>query len=332
MNEINEIVESIQREILTPEISLSTILLKAKLLAHKLKNDSFKQWVKHEVDGYLDYKEVPDYRVIHTPLLGYISNGWNGYKNMPISLFNTPDWFQKNANKVHFTEGIQTVEELALRKDFISFDWTAEQIMIWNLSNQDSSGHQCYQVKRPVTSSIFSQILLTVRSRLQDFVLELSDLPWKLEDRAMRDQVEKLVSVIIHNNSQGGSVSTFDQREQQVYSQNNAARDIYIEGNTSIVNVQDTGEFIREVQKLKNQLFKAGEAQIIDTELVTDVDYELASAIQEARKPDPSKESVLKPMEKAKDLLSKASGATEFCTAIINLIAAGTTLFVSLKN
>ncbi|MGI0494999.1 hypothetical protein ACN4EG_24705 [Alkalinema pantanalense CENA528] len=326
---MNEIVESIQKDILSSEASLSTILLKAKLLAHKLKNDSFKQWVKHEVDGYPNSKEVPDYRVIHTPLLGYIFNGWNGYSNIPISLYNTPDWFQETANKVHFTEGIQTVEELASREDSISFDWPAEHITIWNLYNQEQlahGGYQCHQVKRPVTSSVFAQILLTVRSRLQDFVLELSDLPWKVEDRAMSDQVEKLVSVIIYNNSQGGSVATFDQRDQQVYSQNNAARDIYIEGNTSIGKVQDTAEFIRELQKLKSQLFKAGEAQVIDAELVTDVDYELASAIQEARKPDPNKEAVLKPMEKAKNLLSKASGATEFITAIINLIAAGMTL------
>ncbi|MEO1352022.1 MAG: hypothetical protein AAFW84_25010 [Cyanobacteria bacterium J06635_15] len=325
---MDEIVESIQKDILSSQVSLSTILLKAKLLAHKLNNDSFKQWVKYEVDGYLNYKEVPDYRIIQTPLLGYIFNGWNGYSNIPISLYNTPDWFQETANEVHFTEGIQTVEELASREDYISFDWSAEQLMVWNLANREQlahTGHQCRQVKRPVTPSVFAQILLTVRSRLQDFVLELSDLPWRVEDRAMRDQVEKLVSVVIYNNPQGGSVATFDQREQQVYSQNNAARDIYIEGNTSIGKVQDTGEFIRELQKLKSQLFKAGEAQIIDAELVTDVDYALASAIQEAKKPAPEKDSVLKPMEKAKNLLSKASGATEFVTAIINLIAAGMT-------
>lgn len=311
---MNEIVESIQKDILSSEVSLSTILLKAKILA---------------------IRKCLTIRVIHTPLLGYFFNGWNGCSNIPISLYNTPDWFQERANKVHFTKGIQTVGELASREDSISFDWSAEDIAFWNFCNKEQLSHgrySCHQVKRPVTSSVFAQILLTVRSRLQDFVLELSDSPWEVEDRAMSDQVEKLVSVIIYNNPQGGSVATFDQREQQVYSQNNAARDIYIEGNTSIGKVQDTAEFIRELQKLKNQLFKAGEAQIIDAELVTDVDYELASAIQEARKLDPNKESVLKPMEKAKNLLSKASGVTEFVTVIINLIAAAMTLFVSLKN
>jgi hypothetical protein len=327
---MNDILESIQKDILSPEISLSTILLKAKLLAHHLKNDSFKQWVKHELDGYPNNNKVPSYRVIRTPLLAYIFNPGNRYTNIPISLDTTPDWFQETANKVDFNTGIQTVEELASREDFISFDWAAEQIALWNYYNQDRlryGGYQCYHVKRPVNPSIFAQILLTVRSRLQDFVLELSDLPWKIEDSAIREQVEKLVSVIIYNYPQGGSVATFDQREQQVSNQNNAAGDIYIRDNVSIGIIQDTDEFIREIQKLKSQLFEASKAQIINAELATDVDYELAGAIQEAKKPTPNKESVLKPMEKAKNLLIQASGAAEFVTAIINLIAVGITLF-----
>jgi hypothetical protein len=327
---MNEIVASIQKDILSPEISLSTVLLKAKLLAHTLKNESFKQWVKHEVDGYPNEKDVPDYRIIQTPLLGYIFNGWNGYNNIPISLLHTPDWFQQIADKIYFTRGIQTVEELASAKDSISFDWSAECITFWNACNRDQlsrGGYQCHQVKRPVTPSIFAQIQLTVRSRLQDFVLELSDLPWDLKSQAMSEQVENLISVNIYNRQQQGvSMATFDQRDQHVYSQNNAARDIYIETN-SINKVQDIGEFIHELQKLKSQLSKAGEDKIIDAELVTDVDYELASAIQEAKKPDANKDSVLTPMKRAENLLGKASGTTEFITAIINLIAAGAAFF-----
>jgi len=326
---MNEIIESIQKDILNHEIPISVILLKAKILAYELKNDRFKQWVKYEMDGYPNHKDLPDYRIIKTQLFGFIFNGWNGYKNVPISLYGTPDCFQESAGKVHYFQGIKSIERIALKEDSIYFDWTAEQIELWNQFNQDQlayTGHQCYQVRRPVSSSVFDQILLTVRSRLQDFVLEIIDLPWKVEDRSVHDRLEKLVSVVIYNNMQGVSVATFDQREQQVCSQNNAARDIYIEGDTYIGKAQNTDEFIRELQKLKNQLFYASENQIIDANLVADVDYELASAIQEARKQTPIKDSVLKPMEKAKDLLSKASGATEFVTAIMNLIAVGMTL------
>ncbi|MBD2570783.1 hypothetical protein [Anabaena lutea] len=326
---MDDIVERIQEEILNPEVALHTILLKAKLLAHDLKNDRLKQLVKYELDGYPDIDKVPDYRIFYTPLLAHISNGWNGYENLPISLINTPDWFQKNADKIRFSPGIKTVEEYAASQDSITFSWTANQIAVWNECNPlGIGGHQCYQVKKPVSPSIFAQILLTVRSRLQDFILELSDIPWKMpKDLALSDQIERLVSLTIYNNAQGGNVATFDQRNQKVQNQNNAARDINIKGDINIGDIQNTNDFIRELQKVKSELSKAGDAQIIDAEIVTDVDYEIATAIQEAKKPTPDKNAVVRPIEKAKNLLSKSAGAMEFVTALMSLIAAGITLF-----
>ncbi|WP_414517308.1 hypothetical protein [Nostoc sp. PCC 9305] len=327
---MDDIVKSIQEDILRPEVGLNTILLKAKVLAHQLKNHRLKRWVNYELDGYPHLEKVPEYRIIYTPLLGYIFNGYNGYKNIPIPLNKTPDWFQETANKIHFCPGIKTVEEYAISQNSITFAWNAEQIAVWNYYNPSgSSGHQCYEVKRPVSYSVFAQILLTVRSRLQDFVLELSDLPWKMpkDSSLLSDQIERLVSLTIYNNAQGGNVATFDQREQQVQNQNNAARDINIKGDINIRTIQNTNDFISELQKVKSELSKAGKAQIIDAEIVTDADYEIATAIQEAKKATPNKNLVLKAIENAKNLLSKSAGAVEFVTALINLIAAGITLF-----
>lgn len=328
---MDDIIESIQQDILRPEVGLNTILLKAKLLAYYLKNNRFKEWVKYELDGYSDPDIVPDYRIIHTPLLAYISNGSNGCKNLPISLYKTPDWFRETADKIHFSPGIKTVEEYAVSKHSINFSWVAEQIAIWNLyyNLPGYGGHQCYEVNRPVSSSVFAQILLTVRSRLQDFVLELSDLPWKMpkDSSLLSDQIERLVSLTIYNNAQGGNVATFDQREQQVQNQNNAVHDINIKGDINIGTIQNTNDFIRELQKVKSELSKAGDAQIIDAEILTDADYEIATAIQEAKKATPNKNFVLKAIENAKNLLSKSAGAVELVTALINLIAAGITLF-----
>jgi hypothetical protein len=49
---VNELIQSIQQDILSTNVSLTNILLKAKVLAYQLKNDEFKQWVKNELDGY----------------------------------------------------------------------------------------------------------------------------------------------------------------------------------------------------------------------------------------------------------------------------------------
>lgn len=94
----------------------------------------------------------------------------------------------------------------------------------------------------------------TVRSRLQDFILELSDIPWNMGERPLAsDQIEKLVAVTIYNN-QGETVSTFDQRGQQVQSQNNAARDVNISGGIGVSNNADLVQAVRALRELLDQV------------------------------------------------------------------------------
>src|SRR5437879_5485936 len=55
--------------------SLSDVLLKAKVLAHRLKSRTFRQWVNSEIDGYGDKNKLPDYRIVGCNLRG----DFNGY-------------------------------------------------------------------------------------------------------------------------------------------------------------------------------------------------------------------------------------------------------------
>ena len=252
---MNDIIETIQRDILDPVASLNTILLKAKVLAHLLKNDRFKQWVVNELDGYPDAREIPDYRIIDAPLLAFIYNGYNGQKNVPISLLNCPDWFQDVAGAIRFTAGVHTAEEFGQRVEAVSFPWQAEAIAVWNEFNPIGyGGYHAIEVTRPVTPQHFAQIVRTVRSRLQDFILELSDLPWNIGERPLTsEQIEKLVAVTIYN-IQGENVSNFDQRGQQVQSQNNAARDVNISGGINVNNNESLIQSVRDLRGLLSEV------------------------------------------------------------------------------
>ena len=225
---MNDIIERIQQDILNPEVSLSTILFKAKVLAYKLKNEKFKQWVKCELDGYPDAIDLPDYRRIEAPLVAFIFNGFNGQRNVPISLSSCPDWFQEVAGVIRFTSGIRTAEALSRREDMVSSPWQAEWIAVWNQHNPlGAGGHRAVEVNRPVTPASFTQMVETVRSRLQDFILELSDISWDMSDRPLpSEQIENLVAITIYNSNESKTTSTFDQRDQQVQNQSNVARDI----------------------------------------------------------------------------------------------------------
>ncbi|MDQ1612479.1 MAG: hypothetical protein QOG00_2410, partial [Pyrinomonadaceae bacterium] len=172
---MTDIIETIQRDILDPTVSLATILLKAKVLAHQLKNERFKQWVKYELDGYPnDMDDIPSYRIIETPLLAQIVGGRFTATDVPIGLANTPDWFREVASTIKFTQGIRAADEIAQEKHTVYFPWPADWIAIWEHACGSALGfQQLIGVKRPVAPQIFAQMVQTVRSRLQDFVLEL---------------------------------------------------------------------------------------------------------------------------------------------------------------
>lgn len=268
---MNEIIESIQRDIITPTTSINTVLLKAKVLAHQLKNERFTQWVKYELDGYPDdMDDIPDYRVIRTQLLATIVGVRHTATNMPIGLANTPDWFRKVASTIKFSGGIEIAAAIAQKGEAVDFPWPANWIAIWeHASGSRSASQQLIGVNRPVAPQVFAQMVHSVRSRLQDFILELSDIPWNLgESTLASDQIEKLVSVTIYNTIQGGTMSTFDQRNQQVQSQNNAARDINISGGISISTTTDLVRSVQALRELLNQVELGKEQEAEDAILV----------------------------------------------------------------
>lgn len=253
MSNIDSIIESIQQDIIDPSVSLGSILLKAKVLAHRLKNEQFKQWVTSELDGYVGDLPIPEYRIIPAQSLAQMIAGFYMATDLPVSLANTPDWFKEGVRTVKFSDGIRAVEELSKSQDPINFPWPTDWIAAWTHFNAEQlEFQQLVSVKRPVAPQMFAQILQTVRSRLQDLILELSDLPWNMTDRSVpAEKIEQLVQVTIYNRNEGGTMSTFDQRGQQVQNQNNAARDVNVSGS---MNTQNNANLVQAVRALRDLL------------------------------------------------------------------------------
>ncbi len=59
------IVIELQREALTPESDILSLLRKAYLVARKLKLKDFEAWINKELNGYKKNDKVPRYRVYH---------------------------------------------------------------------------------------------------------------------------------------------------------------------------------------------------------------------------------------------------------------------------
>jgi hypothetical protein len=75
---MSSLIEELQRDALDSTISVSDLLRKSLVVAAKLNLEEFRAWVEHELNGYEDTQQVPDYRkvmgriVAFNPARGYI--------------------------------------------------------------------------------------------------------------------------------------------------------------------------------------------------------------------------------------------------------------------
>jgi len=103
--------DEIQTEILSTA-SLSTVLRKAKVLAYRLKNQEFKDWIEHELNGYDNVDSLPKYRRISTHSTGdFLNPGWK-MKGVPIPPNNIPREIREFINEVNMKQGIKELEAL----------------------------------------------------------------------------------------------------------------------------------------------------------------------------------------------------------------------------
>ncbi len=105
------VFDEIQDDILGAT-DLSLILRKAKVLAYKLKNQEFKDWVEHELNGYDENDLLPEYRKIHTQSCGnFVNSAWS-MKDAPIPTHNIPEKYREYFQNVNMLQGIKELESL----------------------------------------------------------------------------------------------------------------------------------------------------------------------------------------------------------------------------
>jgi len=87
MGNKKSIVQHLQAEALNPDISVSNLLRKAKLVAVKLDLRDFLDWIKDELNGYnvKSQEELPPYRIV-----GGEAKAWNPFRGWMPLLFEDP--------------------------------------------------------------------------------------------------------------------------------------------------------------------------------------------------------------------------------------------------
>jgi len=145
------------------------------VLAARLKNKEFKEWVSHELKGYKEGDDLPDYRSIDVASYGdFFDVFGNGpYKNYPIPTYPLPDEFRKYATTMSFSDPISALDNLIKNnaEGFVQFPWPPEVVQVVGTSLY--SDKYCITAWKLIHNHTIFSIIDTVRTRILEFVLEI---------------------------------------------------------------------------------------------------------------------------------------------------------------
>lgn len=210
--------------------SLTSALLKTKVLLHSIGKKELASWVTHELKGYPDEDSIPDYRRISSEVHGHVvSIAWQ-MADTKLPIMHLKDEQKKNLTSMACTLSISSIEE-SVR------------------AYRSKSSHKLVRPLPPEFGGLFNKvlepgvnvisawceinmiqmegILTEVRSRLLDFALELRDIVGpdtpenELADKVANVDTEKMFATAVY-----GSGNTIIVGSHSFQSINNQKDDI----------------------------------------------------------------------------------------------------------
>ena|SRR5258706_10079632 len=117
-------------------------------------------------------------------------------------------------------------------------------------------------------------------------------------------------------------MAQFDMRGQKVSgNQYVAGRDMNFGA------VQSQADLIGELEKLKGEFAKAADQGILSEDAATDAQYQVTKAVQQAKKPDADKKTILDHLDAVKAIIGNVSAASGLVLTVANAIMAVQKLF-----
>ena len=114
------IIQELQDDVINQEVSLTPVLLKARILAYRLRHDEFKKWVDNELDGYPDKDSIPRYRRYTAQNYGEFFGPFRRHESdVLIPTIHLPDPIREFAQGISMGQGVGSLEDLKNHPDMI---------------------------------------------------------------------------------------------------------------------------------------------------------------------------------------------------------------------
>jgi hypothetical protein len=219
---------------------IAVTLRKCLVLAFKLKNESLKDWVGHELNGYGNDDPLPNYRTAHGTAKGLFLGPYNSSINeQPIPAGALDEQHRSWASEIELRQPIAAYEGTKLDSK-PSIPWPADLVVLY----QAKFFERRYILNRAwleISPSMLIGLIDTVKTRALTLALQIQEeLPeGVVEDRAIQNLLPEKVQQIFNVTILGGGTNVIG----------------------AVDNVQSISVTTNDFESLKSELTKLGVSQ-----------------------------------------------------------------------
>lgn len=168
------LLRRIQDAAISPETDVATLLRMCKVLAVRLGNEDFKNWVDSELNGYPDQESVPDYRRLNVQSVGHFSGPYgSGMQNAPIPPMCIPERFREGVKRSILSEPISYYGSLVAQSDGNNAreNWSADLVAF--VGSNIFENMNCMAAWKVIPFSALVALIDTIKTRVLNFCLEI---------------------------------------------------------------------------------------------------------------------------------------------------------------
>ncbi len=223
------LLREIQSAAIDSAVPLTTLLRKCKVLAARLGNAEFKQWIEDELSGYKSAEALPPYRKLHVNSKGHFSGPFqSGLRNADIPLSCIPEEFRERLSKSHMKEPIAALEDLVAKSDSGTAmePWNPDFVAL--VGSRIYEDMNCMQAWKVIPFNTVVAALDSVRTLVLNFVLEIEAEAPDAGEAALnsnpvpQDKVHQIFNTFISGNVQNLATASTNVRQNATYNDANS--------------------------------------------------------------------------------------------------------------
>jgi hypothetical protein len=215
------LLREIQEAAIDSKVELTVLLRKCMVLAARLGNPEFKQWVENELNGYENINSLPDYRRIRVHSKGHFSGPFqSGLRNADIPMSCIPKEFVERLSYSYLTQPIAALESLIKdNKDKSSFQEPWNPDLVAHVGCNIYENMSCLEAWKVIPYPAIVAVLDSVRNKILSFALEIeNEFPGAGEATAnsqpmSQERVNQIFNTYILGNVQNVATGSTDVKQ-----------------------------------------------------------------------------------------------------------------------